>query len=202
MFKKTVLVGAIALAASGVALADGFYVGAGLGATSFNDTMTMPGRADNGMLGVIGGIYGGYTFNFANQFNLGLEAFGNATSAQIKNNNNPDVTVKSRYSYGVRALPGYQLTPDTEVHLLAGYVRGNFKQSVSTSNVSAITANKTNTFNANGFQLGAGTGTNIAKNVALRGDLIFSGFQSKTLNGIKNRVNTLDGVASIAYKFG
>lgn len=198
MFKKTLLVGAIALAASSVALADGFYAGAGLGGTGFHDQMGSDD--DQGNLGVIGGVFGGYTWNFANQFNLGAEAFGNATSAKAEILGVADV--KSRYNYGVRALPGYQVTPDTEVHAIVGFVRGNFKVE---QNAGSFSQDKT--FNANGFQLGLGTGTNVAKNIAVRGDLVYSGYQSKTVSdadgdSFKNKINTLDGIVSVAYKFG
>ncbi|MCD6047283.1 MAG: hypothetical protein K0S08_930 [Gammaproteobacteria bacterium] len=218
MLKKSLLVGAIALAASSVALADGFYVGAGIGGTGFHDkvdnTLTVDGvtetsSSDHGNLGVLGGLLAGYTWNFANQFNLGVEGFANATSAKISHTSmDGDTTnVKARYNYGVRLVPGYQVTPDTDVHAIVGYVRGNFKAEATDADTGA-SASKTQ--NLNGFQLGVGSGTNVAKNVVVRGDIIYSGYQNKTnsfSDGVvslsnKNKFNTLDGVVSVAYKFG
>jgi opacity protein-like surface antigen len=208
MLNKSLLVGAIALAASSVALADGFYVGAGVGGTGFHNQSNIDNgvvKSDTGNLGVIGGVLAGYNWNFANQFNLGVEGFANATSAKTTANyldSTVTVTQKARYNYGVRLVPGYQVTPDTDVHAIVGYVRGNFKTEASAGSFSA-----SKTFNANGFQLGVGSGTNVAKNVVVRGDVVYSGYQSKTVSDAegdtaKNKINTLDGIVSVAYKFG
>ena len=202
MFKKTLLVGAVALVASSAALADGFYFGAGVGGTGFHDGISIGGgggAVDQGNLGVIGGLLAGYNFNLANQFNLGLEAFGNATSAKISDSDGTTTfTIKSRYNFGARVLPGYQVTPDTDLHAIVGYVRGQFQENVTVLGVSG-----SQNLNVNGFQAGVGSGTNLAKNVALRGDIIYSGYQSITDNfGNQHKFNTLDGIVSVAYKFG
>ncbi len=205
MFKKSLLVGAIAVAASSVALADGAYVGVGLGAQAMHDKMqvtsvTNGGTNNVGNFGAMGGLYAGYGFNFANQFNLGLEAFGNIDSAKaVDSTGGKFAGIKSRYDYGVRVLPGYQITPDTTGYILAGYVRGNFQNQTQSGG--------NQNFNANGFQVGLGSQTNIAKNVGLRGDFYYNGFQSKTVtdslsNTYSNKINTLNGVLSVNYKFG
>jgi hypothetical protein len=217
MFKKTLLVGAVALAVAGAASADGFYVGAGIGgiglhqATSitfvndYGDTDHLSN--DGGTLGVTGGLLAGYNFNFANQMNLGIEGFANMTSAKqnselVSTSGNDVATVstvlKEKYNYGVRLVPGYQVTPDSDMHVLVGYVRGHF------------TANSENT-NANGFQLGLGSTTSVTKEFSLRGDIIYSGYKSKSASvsepdgnaySLSTKNNTLEGVVSGEYKFG
>lgn len=225
MFKKTLLVGAIALAASGAALADGFYVGGDLGATSFmvkdqinQSSSGFSSSVDTGKLGGNIGLLGGYAWVFPNQFFLGAEAFAQATSAKINFNaagggSSDDADVKLRYVYGLRVLPGYALTPDTNVYGIVGYARANVKFDGSAGTVSGST-----TKNFNGYQLGLGSMTNINKNVALRGDVIYTGYQSKTFTAnatdlTDNTTNSystsekftpssLEGNVAVVYKFG
>ncbi len=198
MFKKTLLV-VILVAASSVAMADGFYAGVGVGGqnlyTHMNDGA---GRTyDASKIGFTGGVFGGYALNFTNQFNLGTEAFGDFTTAKASVQSiSYTASLKEQYNYGVRLLPGYQVAPDTDIHLLLGYIRGNFK--FSDSNVAV----GNNTFNLNGFQVGGGMGTNLMKDVAVRGDVVFNGYQNKTVNGFQNKPRSITGIASIAYKFG
>lgn len=203
MFKKTLLVVALG-AVSTAAMADGFYAGVGFGGEGYQDKVTsyVGTHRTEGALGVMGGLFGGYTVNFANQFNLGGEVFGNVNSAKITDGSITTVnssaygyTVKSRYNYGVRALPGYQVTPDTDVHALVGYVRGNFK--FTDSNPAGT--NSTNNFN--GYQVGGGMGVNVMKNVAVRGDFYYTGYQTKTVE-IQNKISSVTGVVSANYKFG
>ena len=215
MFKKTLLVGAVALAVTGAASADGFYVGAGLGGIGLHqaanltysdilgDSATISN--DGGALGVTGGLLAGYNFNFANQLNLGVEAFANATSAKQTllftaasgdETETNTISLKEKYNYGARFVPGYQVTPDSDIHALVGYVRGHF-----------ATDNQNN--NANGFQLGLGSTTSVTKEFSLRGDFIYSGYKTKTESGsdstgdsytFSQRNNTLEGVISGEYK--
>jgi len=221
MFKKHLLVGVVILAASSVASADGFYLGAGIGASDLHDKNTanvvvagedVSTNATYGKFGALGSIFGGYGWSFASQFNLGLEAFANAMSTKLTySTDDINGSIKDRYSYGVRVLPGYQVTPDADVHAILGYVRGNFK-TAGTIIASDYTYNVTH--KANGYQLGLGTGMNIAKNMGIRGDVIYSAYQSHTrdfsvtyggvsaVGSTKNQFDTIDAIISLAYKFG
>lgn len=206
MFKKTLLVAALALTATGVASANGFYAGLGVGGSSLTsqDSYTTPSSntsVDTGKIGVLGNLFGGYNFNFDNQMNLGIEAFAGADSAKVEANAGSfSVSDQLRYNYGVRMLPGYQITADTDLHLLAGYTRGNFKFSTSTG----YSTNK----NANGYQVGFGSTTSVNSNFAVRGDIIYSGYKSVSTGVGTNgdsataKASTLDGVVSGEYKFG
>jgi len=175
MLNKKILVGLVAVAISGSALADGFYAGAGLGGSYFRDN-----GVGTSNFGGIGEVYGGYAWNFANKINLGLEPFANFASTD------------NNYNYGFRVVPGYQITPDTSAHLLAGFVRGHF------NNGNDVSANEK--YFSNGYQAGVGAETNLMKNVALRGDVTFNDYlQDLTTNNSRYAIN---GIASLNYKFG
>ncbi len=198
MFKKTLLVVALA-AASSMAMADGFYAGAGVGGQNLYSHMNDgAGRTyDAGKIGFTGGVLGGYAFNFANQFNLGVEAFGDFDTAKASEQaTSYTATLKQLYDFGLRVLPGYQVTADSDIHLILGYVRGHFKTTDTLASVGSTT------FNSNGFQAGAGIGTNLMKNVAVRGDVVFDGYQNKTFNGFQNKPRTTAAIGSVIYKFG
>jgi len=206
MFKKTLLTAALVVAATGVASADGFYVGAGVGGSglhsnnSYNHTETV----DLGNIGLVGGLFGGYNFNFANQINLGVEAFGNFDSANMHNNASiHNSSTKLQYNYGLRFLPGYQLTADTDLHLLAGVAMGHEKYDRNPTGGTSASG----TTNAAGFQMGFGSGTAVNSNFAVRGDIIYTGYKSKTFTLSDSHTQTLkmsslDGVVSGEYKFG
>lgn len=178
-----------------------WYVGLGAGPTVlFNtekDDVELNKDVNAGNLGILGSLFGGYTYHFDNRFNLGGEIFGDARSAKYKNDSNYDSTYRGqlRYSYGLRIMPGYQVNPRTSLHVLLGYVRGNFKS----------TWNDTDISNLNGFQVGVGSKLNLTTHFGLRGDVIYSQYQNKTvsLNGysFKNSVSTLDGIVSLVYSF-
>jgi len=216
----------ISIAASSCALADGFYAGIGAGASSFNNILSTANNAiasnvisnssgDMGSTGVIGSLFAGYNFSFANKCNLGLEAFSNIMSTSTTHNMNTtsaiaiitqDLKISSRYTYGLRILPGYEITPDTTGHIILGYARGNFKitNNGKFNNISA-------TFNSNGLQTGLGFTTAITKNLALGLDAIYTTYASQTVNGLtasgtpltyKNKPYTLEGIVSLQYKFG
>ena len=40
------------------------------------------------------------------------------------------------------------------------------------------------------------------KNVAVRADVVYNGYQSKTVDTVKNKVNSVVSTASVIYKFG
>ena len=95
MMKKILMVGVITLAASSVAEADGFYMGAGLGGLELKnhltDTVTdneveppktTEGTAKGSKLGVNGTILGGYAWESPDSYFIGLEAFDNESTAK------------------------------------------------------------------------------------------------------------------------
>lgn len=215
----------IGLVASSCVLANGFYTGIGAGASSFNNTIATSDNQESydfGSIGVIGSLFAGYNFSLAHKLNLGLEAFGNTMSASVTadhvNNNvtindntlgiatNSELKISSRYAYGLRILPGYEITSDTICHIILGYVRGNFKL---TDNGRYGIASSV--FNSNGLQTGIGLSTHITKNIILGVDAIYTTYTSQMVSGTtttgapltyKNKPYTLDGLISLQYKFG
>src|SRR3990167_11524221 len=137
MLKKILLLGAIALSIVQNVYADAVYVGGGGGGRSLHDKLIATNVSlDAGNLGFIGGIFLGYRFDLPEHYKLAFELFGNGSTARanmsgVDLNTNTSTTgnayVKSRYNYGIRALPAYMLTSDTDMHLLLGYVRDDIR---------------------------------------------------------------------------
>ncbi|MCD6047281.1 MAG: hypothetical protein K0S08_928 [Gammaproteobacteria bacterium] len=201
MFKK-IFAAATILATSSSSFASGFYLGAGMGADSFDNKATInDATAQFNNTGVLGSLFAGYQYNFTNGFNLGAEAFANTTTAKIINHAYiPPATSEAHYNYGLRVLPGYNITPYIEAHLISGFVRGNFQDQFG-----EFATKKT--FNINGFQVGLGTSAMATKNIAIRGDVIYSGYHSHTVtdafdNVFQNKIHTVDAILSAMYKFG
>lgn len=208
---------AFAVLVSGSAFANGFYAGLGAGFNNFNDqvkttdttTVLNDATFSYGETSLLGTAFGGYQFNFPSKFNLGLEAFYNFTNATDKLSDfggSSSLTVRD--SYGVRALPGYQLAPNAEIHAIVGYVRGAFR--LSDDGFVEDSPPPAKNFDANGWQVGLGTGLDLMKNIALRADLVYTDYQSYTYTAAipggsvsyKNSIASTVGTVSLAYKFG
>ena len=99
--KNFLIISAIGLIASNTALADGFYVGAGAGASALfskdkisgtftapNNNLSVTGDAtiDSGNIGFNGTILSGYQWKLPKQFALSIEAFDNMSSAKSAGN--------------------------------------------------------------------------------------------------------------------
>ena len=201
MLKRILLASVITLLASGAAMAGGFYVGAGVGANSFNSNLNFndTGNVTYGHLGAQGSLYAGYVVPFSNQFGVGIEAFGNIMDTKTTDSTyNPALRLKERNTYGLRLLPGYRIAPTADMHLIAGFVRGGFRQ--DGNNIAS------KNFNANGFQVGLGGGVDVSKNVGIRGDVAYNHFQNKTItigtDSSAYRLSSVDAAASLAYMFG
>lgn len=247
MMKKTLLVSVMAMMASSAAFANGFYAGAGVGAMDFNNKETASGTfTRNGTLPISGGgtatnnagsvglnteLLAGYAWSFPNKLFVGLEAFGNYTTAKINGSGDTDVAIASagisgegtaemkiNYVYGVRVLPGFQVTPETVAYGILGYARANTRVTSSNTITSAALGSSSDSnsdyYNFNGVQLGLGSMTEVAKNVSIRGDVIYTGYKSRTQEGsvtdangtasgsVKMEMSTLEGNVGLVYKFG
>ena len=108
--------------------------------------------------------------------------------------------------YGVRVLPGVHLAPETVGYGILGYARGDMKLSTSEE---GETPSKN--YKLNGYQVGLGSMTDLSKNVALRGDLIYTGYKSKTIvdsadstgsANVKLKPSTMEFNIVAVYKFG
>lgn len=207
MFKKMLLAGVVALSVSSVAYADAFYMGVGGGGKGLHDKITAPNQSlDMGNLGFTGGVYAGYLFNLPDSFNLGVELFGNGSTAKANTSladldgdstDTASANVKSRYNYGVRILPAYMLTKTADMHLVLGYIRNDVRFNAGDTDDGIVTK----IIRPSGFQVGVGGTVNVTREVTFRGDLLYNGYQDISVSGVNNDVNELDAVISIAYKF-
>lgn len=190
-----------------------FYVGGMVGALSLMDRESTNNPIHDAhylsALGVIGGILGGYDFQLQRQWRLGLEGFINANSVNISANQNyapqASYTVKMHYNFGVRLLPAYEFTPDTEGHIVLGYSNARFNIN-DNGNYGII--NKT--FSKGGFQTGLGITTVIIKHLSLRSDVLYTIYSLQTSNGVttssppttqvyNNKLSSLEAELSIIY---
>ncbi len=211
--KKTLLVGALSLLASGAALANGFYAGIGAGGLQLNDQLveTLGGTTETlneGELGVNGALMAGYQFAFANRMLLNLEAFGNYTSANVSESisDYPGAYSEARlqYVYGAHIMPGFQTTDSTAFYGILGVARGYFKNSGE-----LFSNDDDGTYSLNGYQLGLATMTDVSKNMAIRTDVIYTAYQSKTFYNLANtgvslryEPSTVEFNVVAVYKFG
>jgi opacity protein-like surface antigen len=179
-----------------------WYAGVGAGATTlFNKASAdccYTGKIGYGAFDALGSLFGGYSYHFANRFNLGGEVFGDLRSAKYTDYNffQDTYAAKLQYTYGLRMMPGYQVNPTASLHGLLGVVRGNFRSTYKTD---------ADTSNLDGFQAGVGGQLNLTARLGLRGDLIYSQYQRKTIllttTRFENNFSTLDGIISIFYNF-
>jgi opacity protein-like surface antigen len=212
----------------------GPYVGIGLGGIGFQNEVTSQGSvtlnglearnvsssADGGTVALNSFLLAGYAWTFPNKVFLGGEIFGNLTNAPVTLNStssgidaitgantsgNANVDMTLQGAYGVRALPGYQVTPSSVVYGIVGYSRA-YTETSTTNNLATdldgtsvgYNLGSSNHYWFNGLQLGLGSMISVTDNIALRGDLIWTGYQEKTLdsNSSTNAVGSAQGSVS------
>lgn len=209
----------------------GPYVGIGLGGIGFSTDVTSQGSvtlnglearnvsssADGGEAALNSFLLAGYGWTFPNKVFLGAEIFGNLTNAPVTLNTtssavdaitgatttgNANVNMTLEGDYGVRVLPGYQVTPSSVVYGIIGYSRAYTETSTTNNLTTALEGSNvgydlssSNHYWFNGLQLGLGSMISVTDNIALRGDLIWTGYQEKTLdsNSTTNSVGSAQG---------
>ena len=192
------------------AYASHLYVGGQLGLSFLETKHTSVANSikhDLGGFGFVGGGFVGYDFEFCKMYDLGVEVFIAGNTAENKVDyidTDSKVRVHSTYNYGVRVLPGFQLMENVEVHLIAGYTRGNFhiKENTGISRISK-------THEANGYQVGGGLTLDMGCHFAWRFDGVFNGYfynrHHGADTGFDNRHSTryydFDATAGLVYKF-
>jgi opacity protein-like surface antigen len=212
----------------------GPYVGIGVGGIGFENKITQDGTsgiigvtdktisntADGGNYGLNSYLLAGYAYTFPNKVFLGGEIFGTLTNVPVSVNNNysgshaepassftssTDTSMTLEGTYGVRVLPGYQVTPSSVVYGIVGYSRA--RASTSTVNTytttpagETSTANTSDSFWFNGLELGLGSMISVTDHIALRGDLIWTGYQSQTLASLSNVTSTSTASSSVTAK--
>ena len=233
MMKKIVAL-SVGVILSGSALANGFYVGAGLGAmemkNKLSDTTTVTQEESstvnvnsdfNTDVAATGTLLLGYSWWFPNKTFFALEAFTNATSVKVDNslsgtNASDNSSVQFNSVYGLRVLPGMQVTSSTVAYGIVGYALAKAKIQNSTestvSDTPLIDSTYDKTQNLDGYQLGVGGMTHLTDHLFVRGDLIYSGYQETDIttsseNGTLVNTSTLkpytlEADLSLVYQFG
>lgn len=172
--------------------------------TAFNDS-TSP--TSNNAAGALGTLILGYSWTLPSRFFFGIEGFGDITSAEISQTNTANNTtgpisttltgttdLQWQYVYGARVLPGFQVSPKFTLYGIVGYARGVANltnaetrttiDSATGGSVTVDTSSDSGIFSAhdyNGYQLGVGSMFNLSSHLALRGDIIYTGYGSQTL---------------------
>ena len=203
MFKKVLIASTAIIACSGVVFAGGSYNGE----KDYKGEMTpcpvyayaagpylglSAGIGDNYSgsptfyKGLEGTLSAGYASMLTQSFYLAGEIFG-GDSWEIKNLKNngtaPPNSSRTTWSYGASLIPGYMITDYVLFYARGGAVRSRF------SNQSA---------NATGWQVGLGGQTNIAQNLDIRGEYVYTGYGSVTRLG--NPASDVFNLG-IVYKF-
>lgn len=157
-------------------LADGFYAGLGIGATSLSYKTSVVGIAPQsehfGHSGVLGDVFLGYNRDFAHWFNLGLEGFysyyalsntltaGNAVVSSEYNAN---------YNYGLKVMPAVNVAGNVRVFGEVGAVSGHFKYRPS-SIAQQFGSPSSYSKNLAALLLGVGTDIALSSRVSVRGE--------------------------------
>lgn len=190
----------------------GFYVGGDIGLSNLIDAEShsvLPESHQLSATGIVGGGLLGYDYAFQDKVILGIEAFINANGLNTAISRSLNIAYKqnSRYNWGVRVLPKYLFTPNTDGHLLLGYTQANFNL-----NDNGVYGLLNTSFNKSGFQGGLGFTNTLANNLLIRLDALYSIYAnnsnigtgsnlSASINQVyKNQFSTLEGNVSLIYK--
>jgi opacity protein-like surface antigen len=134
----------------------------------------------------------GYGMMAYPNFYLAGEIFGGG-SANIKAYKNANGTSpRSTWNYGASVLPGVMINNDVLGYLRAGVVRSRFTS--VRPNGSTVSSNK----NLTGFQVGGGAQTNVAPNLDVRGEYVYSQYQNTS---VLNKVQGHQFNLGLVYKF-
>jgi len=177
MFKKILLTSAI-IATSSTAFAITPYLGVGVGELT-NTASLANSRA------LTASVFGGIGDVLNPMFYLGGELLINLGATSISTNNSPGATsVKSSYGYGLSIIPGLMLSDHTMAYLRAGLVETKFTGPSKT---------------AMGGQAGLGIQTSLAQSWDLRGEYVYTAYQSA--KPIKGNPRSDQYNLALVYKF-
>ncbi len=174
----------------------------------------------------------GYAFALPKKMFLGVEAFGNYSNVSTSTTGVTSTTVagatdtadtsghyKLDFVYGARLLPGYQVTNDAVVYGIVGYARADSKldtsATITRSDATVETLpTTTESFGLNGLELGLGSMIDVTEHVAIRGDIIWTGYENKTVDtsdtdaaggtsssSTKVSPSTVEANVGVVYKF-
>lgn len=180
--------------ASPLALANGFYVGAGAGpaAANFNQNAHVVVNPPGGITanvydsnqhsatGAVGTLFAGYQWR-RNQYGLAGEVNASVTSMQYYMSNletisgtSSSTTERIKNMFGVSVLPGYFYRDTTLFYARLGYVSGNFSVSTTDSSLQSISRY------LNGFRYGIGVSEVFTPHISGRMEYSHTGFANTT----------------------
>lgn len=183
--------------------------------------------SNDGDVAVNGTLMGGYAWTFANRFFLGLEGYGNYTNISASDGRSDAISSVNSVSlngstswdmnwvYGGRVLPGYQVTSETAAYGIIGYARSRMNLVTGAGGVAIDSfrvsfPSSSTPYYFNGYELGVGSMTNLTAHIALRADLIYTGYTSRTVNvtsatsfsSNKMQPRSMEGNVGLVYMFG
>ena len=150
-------------------------------------------------------MYAGYQFDFASHFNLGVEGFGDLSSAKSTDFWYGPATTEFKSDFGLRVLPGYMLGQNANIHAIVGYTRGQFK-ATDQGYYNDLGYSFSKNFSTSGYQVGLGTSYAFTSHLGMRLDYIYSGYRGIQMNGVeddnyRHTVSTGLGLLSVNYLF-
>lgn len=172
-----------------------------------------------GNIGLNSELFVGYAWHLPKNMFLGTEIFGNLMNTPVNANvdagagttvlgatatatANTDLTLQS--AYGIRALPGYQVTNNAVVYGIAGWVGSRVKGSTYGSTTfgadgssDTLSGSSEETYNYYGYQLGLGSMINVTEHILVRGDMIYSGYGKHNIASGSTTATT-DGATATA----
>ena len=235
MFGKSCFAGAMGAGEKQADPYNGVYVGADIGlvalfqgvSVSLNETAPGPFIGSSttplGHFGIIGGGIIGYDYSLPQKIKLGIEGYVNGINVTIPQSlqstvpsDSGSTTTQQNYAWGVRALPGYELSPGVVAHLILGYSNAQFfiNSPPPATGLSVLQPIVNESFTCNGFQSGIGLTSIVYRNFSLRIDGLFTTYGAHSSpsyafnNGalvytgtFKSVLNTFEGDLTLSYKF-
>jgi len=177
MFKKILVVAALAITSSVAFASPAPYVGAGLGVT------VNTSNSFGNYRGVPFNVFAGYGGIVNQSFYLAGELDATLATAEISNHS---TGLKTSYGYGVSLLPGVMLSDHTLAFARLGVVRSRF------SNPSTTTT---------GGKFGLGLQTTVMQNIDVRGEYDYTSYRSINRNGLSNSPVSDAANVALVYKF-
>jgi outer membrane immunogenic protein len=202
MFKK-IAVATILLASSQVTLANISgtpYIGASVGVNHqlFQEKVDSY-KANFGGTGGIINIFGGYGARVNKNIYLGGEIFANTTTGVVTASEVMDdaasLKLRTKYSYGASLIPGLMLSENTMLYGRLGVVKTKFNEKAQIPGVPSLSENNTVT----GGQFGLGLQTKVTQKMDLRGEYIYTDYNS--FHSLDSKVNASSGQANIGIVY-
>ena len=196
-------------------LCDGYYVGVGVGVANLSNYTTLTGLTHSteryGAIGFAAALQGGYSWNFGEYYNIGLEGFFNYTNIDTRilvATPSSTARYKTNYTIGMKLLPALQFTASTRIFAVVGFgwTWRKFYTSSASQSLANASASYVNT--AASLVLGAGINTAVTDSISIRGeyDYIrpsnwgFNAAGTSTINaGFKESTNI--AILSLNYNF-